>query len=65
MSNVGRIGRYKGVGYRQQRICDVLCVDAKARWYFAYIDDDPTGDHYETLAEFKASVDRSHFDDWF
>ncbi len=61
MSYVGCVGRYNGVNYRQQRICDVLCVDTRARWYFAYIDDDPTGDHYRTLAEFKASVDNGHF----
>ncbi len=57
MGRVGRVGHYNGVDYRQQRICDVLCVDAKARWYFAYIDGEPTGDHYRTLTEFKVSVD--------
>ena len=58
---MSRIGRYNGVDYRQQRICDVLRVNVKARWYFAYIDGEPTGDHYRTLAEFKVSVDSGHF----
>ncbi len=58
---MGCIGRYNGVDYRQQRICDVLCVDVEWRWYFAYIDGEPTGDHFRTLAEFKASVDSGYF----
>ena len=55
------IGRYNGVDYRKQRICDVLSVDSQVRWYFAYIDGQPTSDHYRTIAEFKASVDSGHF----
>lgn len=58
-----RVGRYNGVDYRHQRICDVLCVCTRARWYFAYIDGEPTGDHYRTLAEFEASVDSGYFND--
>jgi hypothetical protein len=56
------IGRYNGVDYRQQGVCDVLSVKVRARWYFAYVDGKPTGDHYRTIAEFKASVDSGHFD---
>lgn len=63
MSYVGRVGRYNGVDYRQQRICDVLCVETAARWYFAYIDGEPTGDHYRTLADFKVAVDSGYFND--
>lgn len=58
---MGRIGRYKGIDYRRQPICDVLAVDSRARWYFAYVDGEPTGDHYQTLADFMRSVDNGHF----
>jgi len=57
----GRVGRYNGIDYRQQRVCDVLAVDYQARWYFVYIDGQPTGDHYRTLAELKVSVDSGYF----
>jgi hypothetical protein len=35
------IGRYKGIDYKKQRICDVLAVDTKAQWWFTYIDGEP------------------------
>ena len=54
---MSRIGRYNGVDYRQQRICDVLAVDSKAKWYFAYIDGKATSDHFKTLTDFKEWVD--------
>jgi len=57
------VDRYNGVDYRRQRICDVLPVKTRARWYFAYINGNPTSDHYRTLAEFKASVDNGHFNE--
>lgn len=57
------IGCYRGVGYKLQRICDVLFVDITARWYFAYIDDEETCDHYRTLRDFRAAVDAGHFEE--
>lgn len=63
-------GCYRGVGYKLQRICDVLFVDpstasfpSTARWYFAYIDDEETCDHYRTLRDFRAAVDAGHFEE--
>ena len=58
---IGRIGRYNGVDYRLQRICDVLVVDSTARWYFAYFDGKPTGDHFRTLKDFECAVNSGHF----
>ena len=55
------IGRYKRVDYQLQRICDVLVVDTTVRWYFAYLDGKPTGDHYRTLEDFRRAVDSGHF----
>jgi len=40
----------------------VLAVTSKAQWYFAYIDGEPTGDHFRTLKEFQQAVDEGHFD---
>jgi len=57
------IGRYNGVDYRRQRICDVLAVNDTATWYFAYVDGEPTSDHYRTLADFRDAVDGGHFTD--
>lgn len=54
---MSRIGRYNGVDYRYQRICEVLPVSIKARWYFAYSNGYATGDHFKTLTEFKDWVD--------
>jgi len=52
------IGRYQGVSYRRQRICDMFYGnDCKAFWYFAYIDDSPTGDFFRTLQDFRNAVD--------
>ena len=52
------VGYYNGVGYKLQRICDVLCVPLKARWWFVYDDnDEATGDHFRTLRELKAWAD--------
>ncbi len=51
------MGRYKGIDYIHQRICDVLVVSSKARWYFVYIDNEPTGDHFRTIMELKEWVD--------
>ncbi len=58
-----RIGRYNGVDYWQQRVCDVFSVKVRARWYFAYIDGKATGDHFKTLADFRACVDSGHFNE--
>jgi hypothetical protein len=56
------IGRYKGIDYKKQRICEVLAVDTKAKWWFTYVDGEPTGDHFRTLTELKQAVDEGHFD---
>lgn len=54
----GEMGSYRGVKYIRQRICDILRVDSKARWYFVYDSlDEPTGDHFQTLKEMKESID--------
>ena len=53
-----KVGRYRGVDYKLQRICDVLAVDCKEHWYFIYDDDgEPTGDHYRTITEMKRNID--------
>ena len=53
------MGRYRGVDYIRQRICDVLAVSSKARWYFTYIDGQATGDHFRTIREMEAWIDSS------
>ena len=47
------MGRYRGVDYVRQRICDVLAVPTRAQWYFVYHHGQPTGDHFRTLTELK------------
>ena len=54
------MGRYKGVNYIRHRICDVLCVDSVARWYFAYVGGVATGDHFRTITDFKNWVDNEY-----
>ncbi len=52
------VGKYKGVSYKRQRICDVLAVDIKAKWWFIYgVTGEATGDHYETMREMKHAID--------
>jgi len=57
------VGCYNGIEYRKQRVCDVLTVKTRAKWYFAYVDGCATGDHFRTLADFRAAVDNGHFED--
>ena len=63
---MNRVGSYNGIGWKLQRIRDVLDVSIKtvgnARWYFAYCNGKATGDHYRTFAEFKHAVDSGDFD---
>ncbi len=51
------MGRYKGIDYIRQRICDVMLNPSKARWYFTYIDGLATGDHFRTIRELKVWID--------
>ncbi len=54
----GRMATHRGVRITQRRICDVLCVESKARWWF--IEDDegrPEGSHFKTLGEAKRYID--------
>lgn len=54
---MANIGMYKGVRWQKQRICDVLAVDTKARWYFPIRNGKFTGDHFKTIAELKRWID--------
>lgn len=55
------IGRYQGIDYKRQRICDVLAVPLRSFAWFTYIGEQPTGDHFETLRDLKAWIDdRKH-----
>ena len=51
------VGCYRGVFYRRQRICDVLAVETKARWYFTYYGGEATSDHFPTVTALKQAVD--------
>ena len=54
-----QVGRYRGVDYKRQRICDILAVDCEERWFFTYDNDGaPTGSHYRTLYEMREHIDR-------
>lgn len=58
------IGCYRGVSYKRHRICDVLAVESRARWWFIYCrDGTPTSDHYPTLRELQKAVDRGDHED--
>ena len=60
MSNVGR---YHGIDYKLQRICDVIRTPTRAWWWFSYVDGVATGDHFATLTDLKTAVDSGHFVD--
>lgn len=51
------IGIYKSVRYQRQRICDVLAVDIKEKWYFPILNGKFTGDHFKTIRELKNWID--------
>lgn len=58
MSEPGQVGCYRGVRYVRRRICDMLAVPTRARWWWTLdADGRPTGDHYRTLTELRAAVD--------
>ncbi len=52
------MGAYCGIRYIRQRICDVLIVDDPAMWYFTYVGGQPTSDHFRTLQDMRAAIDR-------
>ena len=52
---------YRGVVAKKHRICDVIAVKSRARWYFAYVDGEPTGDHFRTLRGFNDAVNAGWF----
>jgi len=54
---MNKVGSYRGVEWKQQRICDVLAVSIKARWFFVYVDGDETGDHFRTMRDLYAGID--------
>jgi len=59
MATPNRVGVYRSVHWRYCRICDVLAVPTRARWYFV-IDREtrrPTSDHYPTLAALREAID--------
>ena len=51
------VGRYRGFDWKRQRICDVLVVTSRARWYFLYANGKATSDHFQTLRALKLHVD--------
>ena len=57
------IGRYRGVDYKLQRICDVLTVDCRVRCYFTYYEGEPSCNHYRTLVEMKHAIDNGLHDE--
>ena len=59
MSRRTSIGRYKGVDYRLQRICDMMASNSRVLWYFTYSGNTPTGDSFRTLGALYQAVDRN------
>ncbi len=53
------MGCYNGVVWKRQRLCDALVSNRRSFAYFAYVGGVATGDHFLTLAEFRAWVDRN------
>lgn len=53
------MGRYRGVQWKAQPICDVFPhLRIKTVWVFEYDENDtPTGDHWPTLRAFQKHVD--------
>jgi hypothetical protein len=57
------IGRYRGYFFKRARVCDVLCVDLRARAYHVWApdtvpeDDDGYVGHYSTQKEMRESID--------
>jgi len=47
------VGRYKGVDYKRQRICEATVLPSRKFRIFAYLDDKPTGDHFSSIREFE------------
>jgi hypothetical protein len=51
-------GCYHGIHWAHVRICDVLTVPSRERWYFIRDESgEYTGDHFRTLAEMKRHID--------
>ena len=53
------MGSYRGVRYVKHRICDILDVKSKAKWFFIYEDGKPTGDHFRTITDMQQHIDDS------
>ena len=52
------IGSYRGVRFATRRICEVFPhLDSRAVRLFDYLDGEPTGNHFETMREFRQYVD--------
>lgn len=55
---MSQIGVYQGIKWIRHRICDVMVVNLKARWYFIYGEDGkPTGDHFRTIRDMEQHID--------